>query len=306
MLTGIALAFASAISYNAGFVVEKRALQRMPEVHAGRSLHMLRTLGSSPLWMLGFAMSLMGTGLQVLALSRAPLSVVQPIIASGIVVLLLLSRLVLAEHLGRVEWAGIVTVGIALVLVGISLDATSEPIGTAGSVLRIVAAAVPTALLAGAAFLAAGRRQRASAPLFGLAAGLVYGVSGLATKGVSVIVEEDGLMPAVPRVLASPDLYLLLAFAAVGLLFFQTGLQRGRASVLVPVSSVVASAYPVAVGMVLFGERLPSAAWRIAVRCAGLAGVVVGTFVLASGRSLRAAYGSGEPMDIEIEAAASS
>lgn len=306
MPVGVVLAVVAAFSFNAGFVLEKQALARLPEIHARRSFHMLRTLASAPLWLIGFAMSLFGLGCQVLALSRAPLSVVQPILASGIVVLLLLSHFALKERLGAIEWWGIGAVIAALFLVGVSLDAKAERIGTASSFGRILVVSVPTAALAGLSFFAAGRRQRGSAPLYGLAAGLVYGVAGVATKAVSVVVETDGLVRAIPKVLASPDLYLLLGFAAAGLLAFQTGLQRGRASVVVPVSSVMSAAYPIAIGMALFGEHLPESEWRVVVRFVGFAGVLVGMFLLAGGRTLEAAYAPGdEPVDRELEAAAS-
>jgi drug/metabolite transporter (DMT)-like permease len=306
MLLGALLACASTICFNSGLVIEKRALLRLPEIHAARGLHMLRTLASSPLWLLGFMSSLAGLGLQVLALSRAPLSVVQPILAAGIVWLLLLSHFVLHEHLGRRELGGVAVVVVAILCVGASLDTKAERLGTAASFWRIVLAALPTVALSAVSFVAAGRRSRGSAPLFGLAAGLMYGVAGLATKGVSVIVETDGLIKAIPKTVASPDLYLLGAFGLIGLMMFQTGLQRGRASVVVPVSNVISTAYPIGVGMVLFGEQFPHAAWRLALRAIGFAGVAVGTFVLASGKGLAAVYATEEePVDIEIEAAAS-
>ena len=306
MRLGILLAVVSAVCFNTSFVLEKRALHHLPEIHATRTLHMARTLLSSPLWLCGFAMSLFALGCQVLALSRAPLSVVQPVITAGIVVLLLLSRIMLKERLGSLEWLGIALVLVAIVMVGLSLDTTSEEVGTQGTFLRIAAAAVPTAGLAALAFLAANRRERGTAPLFGLAAGLVYGVAGVATKAVSVVVEDKGLLRAVPEVLTSPNLYLLLAFAASGLVTFQTGLQRGRASVVVPVSNVVSTAYPIGVGMVLFGEHFPRETWRLVLRGVGFAGVLVGTFLLASGHALEAAYATEpeEPVELELQAAA--
>src|SRR2546423_5507675 len=162
------LAVVSAVCFNASFIIEKQPLHHMPEIHAGRSVHMLRTLLASPRWVGGFSLSLFGLGCQVLALSKAPLSVVQPIVAAGIVVLLLLSHFVLQEHLGRIEWIGIAIVGLALFLIAVSLDTKTEDLGRQSSFWRLVIVAVPTALLSGAAFLAANRRERASAPLFGL------------------------------------------------------------------------------------------------------------------------------------------
>ena len=305
MFAGILLAFVAAFGFNASFVIEKRALHHLPVVHANRGIHMLRTLLTSPLWMCGLAISLAGLGAQVLALSRAPLSVVQPIIASGIVILLMLSRAALHERLGRTEWTGIVLVAIALMVIGLSLEGGASDLGDTPSLGRLGLVAVPTVAAAGLAFRAGGRRLRGSAPLYGLAAGLLYGVAGVATKGVSVLV-RDGLISSLPTVLASPQLYVLVAFSAVGLLVLQTGLQRGQASVVVPIANVLSTAYPVAVGMLLFGEELPSTTLRLMLRLAGFAGVMAGTVTLARSRGIQAAYARpDEPIDHELAAARS-
>ncbi len=122
-------------------------------------------------------------------------------------------------------------------------------------------------------------------PLFGLASGLMYGVAALATKAVSAIVEKRGIWESIPHVLASPYLYALVATSAFGLLLFQTALQRCPASVVVPVSNVVSSVYVVAVGTVIFGEHLPSAAWKLALRVVGFAAVFVSVLLLANAKS---------------------
>ena len=309
MLFGIVLAIVSAILFNTGFVIEKRALHRMPEVHADRTVHMVRTLIGTPLWLGGFALSLLGIGVNVLALSRAPLSVVQPVVAAGIVWLLLLSHFSLKEHLGRIEWVGMAIVFTALVCIGVSLDKKAERLGTSGTTLRVLAVAIPSAALSAAVYVAAGRRERGSAPLLGIAAGLDCGIGGLAVKGLGVLVEDNGLFGAVGRSFVSADLYILGAFAGAGLLMFQTALQRGRASVVVPITNVMSTAYPIVVGMAVFGEHLPHALWRVGLRFAGLAGVLVGTVFLAGGRSLQAAYAVDEEedadIDLELRAAAS-
>ena len=304
MIVGVGLAVLSALAFNVAFVVQKQALSGMPAVHAVRTVHLARTLMSSPRWMGGFLLSLTGTGLQVLALGRAPLAVVLSIVASGIVVLLVLSHYVLHEHLGRLEWVGIAGVGGSLLLVCLSLESSTTGVGTNSSWLRVAGAALPTVVLAGAALAVATRRTRRSAPFFGLSAGLAYGMANLATKSVGLLVEDRGLTGAIPRALRAPDVYLLGLFAAGGLIVFQTGLQRGRAAVVVPISNVIATAYPVAVGMVIFGEPLPAPAWRTLARFAGFGGVLVGTAVLSAGRAALAAY-RGARAETGLEAAAS-
>lgn len=305
---GIALAVVSAVCYSIGLVVEKVALTRLPDVHARRALAMVRTLVGSPLWLVGFVTLLFGLGLQVLALSVAPISLVQPIFASGIVLLVILSHIVLDDHLGTAEWTGITIVVIALVCLGLSVDSTADRAGESASAAAIVAAVIPTAIVALALFAVAdhGERTRRStswrAPMYGLSAGLLYGVAGIGIKGLSTIVQQHGLVAAIPRSFASPYLYLLAVGAGTGLVLFQTGLQRSPAPIIVPVNNVASSAYLIAIGTVLYGEHLPTATGPLVLRLIGFAGVVVGLGALALGEDveLAAAAAAGAPVD-ELE-----
>jgi multidrug transporter EmrE-like cation transporter len=137
-------------------------------------------------------------------------------------------------------------------------------------------------------FLAADRAHQSGSrirqlrgPLFGVAAGLFYGVAGIGLKSAATFVQRWGLFGAIPRLVASPDLYLMAVSMATGLVLFQTGLQRCSASVVAPVNIVTSTAYVIAVGTVLFNEHLPTSAGPLALRIAGFAGVLIGLVTLA-------------------------
>jgi drug/metabolite transporter (DMT)-like permease len=292
LLAGVVISVVSAILYNVGFVLEKHALGHLPPVHARRIGHLLTQVLSSPLWVAGFVSLLAGLALQVLALSLVSISVVQPIFVSGIVILLVLSHVSLKERLGRREWAAICVVGLSLLAISLSLDAGSDHAGSSGAFGSLVLAAIPTVLVAGWLFMTAERveggaeaRLHIRAPMFGVSTGLMYGVAALATKAVAAQVERYGLIASVPHVLASAYLYALVVTSAAGLLLFQTALQRCPASVVVPVSNVVSSTYVVAVGTLIFGEHLPAAEWKLALRIVGFVGVLVSVLVLANPRA---------------------
>jgi drug/metabolite transporter (DMT)-like permease len=290
LVAGVVISVVSAVLYNVGFVLEKHALGKLPPVHAKRLLHLLTQVLSSPLWVAGFVSLLAGLALQVLALSLVSISVVQPIFVSGIVILLVLSHVALKEHLGRREWGAVCVVALSLFAISLSLDANSDHAGASGAFGSLVLAAIPTVLVAGWLFITAervegGTRLHIRAPMFGLSTGLMYGVAALATKAVAAQVERYGLIDSIPHVLASAYLYALVVTSAIGLLLFQTALQRCPASVIVPVSNVVSSTYVVAVGTVIFGEHLPGAEWKLALRIVGFVGVLVSVLILANPRS---------------------
>ena len=89
---GIILAVAATIIYNLGFILEKRALDRLPAIEAHRLGHLARTLFTDPAWLAGFLLICCGLVLKLLVLSLEPLTVAQPLQASGVVVTILFSR----------------------------------------------------------------------------------------------------------------------------------------------------------------------------------------------------------------------
>ena len=272
--TGLVLALLSTTAYNSGLIVEKQALARLPALNGRRVLALAGSLVTSPRWLAGFALMLCGLGLQVLALMFAPVTVVQPVIASGVAIVLVLSRIVLHERLGRGEYACVGVMAVSVILLALSADGAAA-VGFAVSGARMAAVAIPTCLAALAAAASAsgsGPRKHARP-----ATGVSYGVAALAIKALSGALRHAHGAGAVSAVVASPYLYVMAACSAAGLLLFQTALQRCRISIVAPVSNVLGSIYFMVAGTWLFHERLPADPARLALRLAGIliAGVVV-------------------------------
>jgi uncharacterized protein YbaR (Trm112 family)/drug/metabolite transporter (DMT)-like permease len=246
---GVAIALVATTIYNVGFVLEKRALSYLPAIDAHRILSLLRTLFTAPGWLAGFGLILSGMVLQLVVLSLEPLTVAQPLQASGVVVTILLSRLVLRERLGRLEVTCIV-----------------------------VLAALPGVLLGLVIYASAQRAARArhryrrgvSGVSYGLCAGLMYGVAGLALKALSAgLFSGHRTRSLLAAVALSPYLYVALACMGAGLVLFQTALQRSPASIVVPLGAIISTGYLIVIGSWLFHERLPSSPVLLAMRLTG-------------------------------------
>jgi drug/metabolite transporter (DMT)-like permease len=287
---GIAVAALATTSYNIGLIIEKRALTTLPAIDARRVLALLRTVLFSPVWLGGFALMLAGFGLQVVALMLAPVSVVQPVIGSGVVILVLLSTIVLRERLGRVELGCVLAVAVAIAAIAFSASGSAGKVGHQASGLLIAAVAVPVsvlALLLGARALrppaSRGHRSPAGGVSYGLAAGLLYGVATLALKGLSgaLFHHHGGVSALVLAVIESPYPYLTVACSAIAMLIFQTGLQRCRVSIVGPVSNITGSVFFMVAGTWLFGERLPSRPVELGLRLGGIVLALAAVMVLA-------------------------
>ncbi|MCW2865789.1 MAG: hypothetical protein JWP48_7497 [Actinoallomurus sp.] len=277
MILGVVLAIATTLAYNTGFVLEKGALTALPPLNVRLPLALARMLVTNPRWLAGFGLIMMGLAGQLVALTRIPLTVAQPVLSSGIVFLLLLSMTVLGERLTAHEWTGLAGITAGVICVVASLDPRTDAAGTDGHVLPVLLVAVPSTLAGLAVFAAAargrGHRRPAGDVPYALAAGIIYGVAGMIAKGLSASIDFHGPVAIAGSALTSPYLYLLAPVTLSGFVVFQTALQRGRASIVAPVSSVVSTLYTVVAGTALFGERLPADGTHFGLRLAGLAAI---------------------------------
>lgn len=278
---GIVLSFLASIGFSLSNLLEKRAVDRMTGISIRRVGHMVITLLRSPLWLSGFLSGVVAVVLMTVSYSVAPITVVQSIFGAGLIFLVLASRLYLHEHVGRREWGGIAMMIVAVVLVSVTLTSGTRP-GVGGTALGASVASAATALVAGLLFLVLNKAPIDHSISFAACSGLLYGVAALQTKSASVFFTDKGIVRAIPSIFASPYPYLFLICSVLGLLVFQTGLQRSRVAVLGPLTNILAAVYVVAVGMVIFNEPLPRSAAMTVLRFLGFAFVLIGSWSFAS------------------------
>jgi hypothetical protein len=249
---------------------------------------MIRQLYSSWVWIYGFVIGVVAVGLMVLAYMFAPIAVVQTVFGAGLVLVVFASRLYLHEPMERREHLGIYVVIVALILISITLGTANRP-GVKGAPFEVLMISGATC---SAAFLVFGVLYRYPfgdvGLRFGGTSGLLYGVATLQIKSIAVLIGHHSLLTVIPVVLKSPYPYVFVSMSVLGLLIFQSGLQRSRFVVLVPVTNVVSSVYVVAIGMSVFGETFPRSIILTVLRLMGFALVLVGNwmFVIGPGGSL--------------------
>ncbi|MGI5404444.1 DMT family transporter [Streptomyces sp. CA-135486] len=276
MWWGVASALLANVFYSTGFVLEKRALSRLPRLSTGQPARVVRLLIGSPLWLVGSLALAAGFAAQLAVYRTLPIAAAQGIFVSGLVLLLLLSAVVLGERPSGGERRGVVVITLALLMVVASLQ-RSDAVGGHASAGRVLLICLP-ALAAGLwLYRSVERRTRRRHRLptagveYGVAVGLLYGVSSLAIKGVSGHLTTHGIGHSVLALLGSPYPYILLVTSVTGLILSQTALQRCRASLIVPVCTTVTCLFTAALGTFVFGESLPEDPLRLALRLGGTA-----------------------------------
>jgi hypothetical protein len=286
---------ASSCALNVGYLLEHGAVGKMPPLTIRAPLTTLRRLLGSRRWLLGFAIESTGWALFVLALSLAPLALVQATAAGGIGILALLVSRVTQIPLSRHERLGVAIAVGGLVLLGISL-AGGHGEGTGAGHLSVglwiaasaVAALVSVQLLSG---------RIGAAPAYGIAAGLLFAAGDIATKGA--VEAAHGHLAFIAA---------LIAAYAFGTLVLQAGFQRGSALTTAGIATLLTNALPIVAGMTIFGEPLPDG-WLGAVRIAAFAAVVVGAVFLGerkhpvpTGQGQRTDRPSPKPVEADVPA----
>src|SRR5207244_12321101 len=114
-------AVGAAACYDTAYALQALEARRAPTRHALR-VALLGHLARRPLWVGAIALSIAGWPLQLVALSLAPLTLVQPTLALGLLLLLALGVAILGERVGRREVAAVL-----LIVAGVAGIAAASP-----------------------------------------------------------------------------------------------------------------------------------------------------------------------------------
>jgi drug/metabolite transporter (DMT)-like permease len=275
VLTGILLALAAAACFECSYVLQALEVRAVPEM-ARASVGALRRLAARPVWLASIALSVAGFGLQVLALRHAPLSLVQPLLATGLLGLLAFSATVLGEPVGRREVGAVVAI-----VAGVTLVALADPQRGDNAAPGLAFVLVAVALVAVAAAAFALRRPGAGGLLAGAIAADV-----LATLAAAQAAR------ALPDILPVAGWCALAAAGGIAAVAAESAvLQRRGAARVAPIVLAGQVALPVALAPLVVGERWGSGGLLVC----GLALVIAGSARLASSAGVsRLAAGESE------------
>lgn len=244
VLLGVATAVLAAILYNAGVAIQALEAREAPSRHALRA-SLLAALAARPRWLVGTGLVTLGWGLHAVALLIAPLSLVQPTLGAGLVLLLVIGAYVLREQVGLREIGAVAAIVPGLAGIAVAAPAHTPTQASAGAV------AVALTALGGVAILPylLGRLGRRPGVAIVVSSGIAYAWCGISTKMLADAVGSGAWGAAALWVLGTA------AAAGVGLVSEMTALQSRPATRVAPVVLVVDIVAAVAFAFVLVGER---------------------------------------------------
>lgn len=291
LLAGFTLALLAACAYDSSYALQAFEARKAPteqSMRIGLFAHLLRR----PIWLGAIGLSIVGWILQLLALTKAPLTLVQPVLALGLLLLLGFGVKLLGERVGARELAAVAVIIVAVGL--IAWAAPTEP----GTVPRDAGLAVALGLLGVLTVAPVAASLRAAPPvaLLIVGAGAADGFAAFVTKIVSEELESGSLLLG-----AIWGVGAALA-VLVGLLSESSALQRAAATRVAPIVLVLQIAIPVVMAPIVGGESWAATPLGGGVLVFALALLCLGVVVLASSPAVTEVLASDAEAEVAVEA----
>jgi drug/metabolite transporter (DMT)-like permease len=271
---GLICALLSALGTNLAFLFKYKGAVAAPDVDMRQPLRSAVDLFRSRWWSIGWAVAAVAFALHVAALTLAPISIGQAVLAGGLVFLAVLAERFFGFELGRRQWTGIGLVAVSLAL----LTLTGGGGGEAHSGYSLAGMIVFEGIAVGVGVILVLSHLIERIPvqrgvLLGIAAGLGFGISDVAIKALSGDLHG-------PIDLLSPWSVIIVTAAAFSFFASARSLQIGDGVAVIAVTSVAANLSTILAGLAVFGDRLGNDAFVVVARLAAFALILVGAALI--------------------------
>jgi drug/metabolite transporter (DMT)-like permease len=284
---GLALALVAAMAANLASLLKHRGCQRVAAIDVRRPLHSARGLAGSRWFAAGWGLAALAWLIHVAALSMAPISLVQSVLAGGAVTLAVMSQGLFGNTVARRQWLALLLGGAGLALLALTFPhfSGSHSSFALGSILGFEGGLVLIA-----AGLAIGHRSERLAARRGVMlaslSGVLFALAGVAIKALT---SAEGT--------SVPVLGFWIAFIVVcgGLAQYTAivALQRGGAIETIGLMGLVANGTQITAGVIVFGDPLSGTPLGIALQASAFAMVCFSALLLPAG-SERPSFGLAE------------
>jgi uncharacterized membrane protein len=271
---GLLLALCCSVVALLGFLFKQRGAVNAPAVQWRHPVRSTGALFANRWWTLGIIVATAAWVFHVAALSLAPISLVQSVIAGGLVLLTPLASRVFKLAVTRRDWIGVAITAAGLALLAATLGNSGESAHRSFTALTLwlyVGILTIAALTACTAVLNDARR---AGPVLALSAGLLWGASDVTIKAASGDLIDRWLLA-----LLTPEAAVITILSLVGLVVSARSLQLGPAVAVIAITSAAANVVTIAAGPIVFSEPLPDGTLSLVTRLVGFTAVIVGAIL---------------------------
>jgi hypothetical protein len=265
---GLILALGCALISGVALLCKHRGAVNAPDVAMSSPLRSASALFRSRWWAIGFGLAFLAWCLHVAALSMAPLSLVQAVIAGGLAMLAIPARRWFGIAVCKREMAGIALCAAGLGFLALTAGHARSEIGFDPVTMLGFQCGMLT--IGGLLIMTGSNRPLSahSSMLLAIAAGTLLGVSDISLKALAELVPADPVSLLSPWT-ATAVIGGIGAFLALG-----RGLQIGEPVAVIVAFSAAATLAAIAGGIVVFGDPMGSDALAVIGRSLAFVAVV--------------------------------
>jgi len=246
----------------------------LPEVRARLSWATTRAFVTNRPWLLAQVVNVSGFALYSVALALAPVSVVEPIVASGVVLLAYLAITSLGEVPRKMDVLAMGASVLGVILLGVSLaeglpkDVLRHPveIWIIAAVLLCGAVIIPLLMRRGS-----GNTRAAG---LGISVGIFFGMAAVFQRLLMINLGHDWAL--VGALIVACVATYLPAFVIL-----QAALQKGMAMIVAPIYNGLMESVPIVLGMMVLNEGFPGNAALRVFRVLAFVLILAGTVILS-------------------------
>ncbi|HEX2708216.1 MAG TPA: hypothetical protein VHM66_09455 [Solirubrobacterales bacterium] len=274
MQIGLALAVAAALIGNLASLLKHRGCQFAEPVRIQRPLHSARRLASSPWFAAGWGLAAIAWLVHVAALSMAPISLVQAVLAGGAVTLAVMAQRIFGDPVEWRQWLALLLggSGLALLVLTVPNFHGSHSGFSLGPILGFEGGLV----LLAAGLVTGHRFERLAGHgnvLLAAIAGLLFTLAGVAIKGLT---GAGGVSIAV----LTPWVLLIVIAGVLAQYTAAAALQRGGAIETIGLMGLVANAAQIVGGVLVFGDPLSTHPLGIVIQASAFAMVCASALLI--------------------------
>jgi len=263
LFLGLLLAAVAALITQVGFLLRHRGAVEAPDVDVRRPLRSAAALFRSKWWTIGYALAIVAYACHVGALALAAMSLVQAVLAGGLVLLAVLAERFFGFQLERRQWAGVMLTALGLAMLAITGEARSGQDSADYSIAAMLAFETTLVAVGVVLILSCRNEERKDqhGVLLGLAAGLLFTTTHVAVKALTGKIDTT-----VAEVLVSPYLYIAILGGVAAFFASARSLQIGPAVPVIAVTSIAGNASAIPAGIIVFGDPVGHDTLVVAVR----------------------------------------
>jgi drug/metabolite transporter (DMT)-like permease len=268
-----------------GLLMMKSRGAELPAAHGSNLFAVLRRWIRDPVWSGGLAVQSVGYALYLIALTGAPVSMLAVMMQGGIALFVVFAAIFLGERATISEWTGIAGIGIAMILLALSLQNGAPEGAVNASALALLSLAGVT--LSVVPYVSPRIRNQGLAAA--MASGVSFGLGSLYPKAIADALSDPLHGSLVTTLFVSPWLYLTIIANVTGLILLQNSFHVSRGIIAMPLSSACSNLMPIAGGILAFGENLPADRIAASMRMAAFGLTILSSFLLAFAEQARGA-----------------